>query len=119
VAGIGGSPLLLQAGSVRITDVEELININNTSSRPRTAIGYTAAGRLVLLAVEGDNASAGYPGINLVDLANLLKSIGCTDAINLDGGGSTSMVIGSRLTVRPGDNGVERPVTSAVLIKQR
>ena len=45
VAGIGGSPLLLQAGSVRITDVEELININNTSSRPRTAIGYTAAGR--------------------------------------------------------------------------
>lgn len=118
-AGIGGSPMLVRGGAIRISDAEELISINNTTSRPRTAIGYTAAGRFVLLAVEGDNASAGYPGINLADLASMVQSLGCTDAINLDGGGSTSMVIGNRLTVRPGDNGVERPVASAVLIKQR
>lgn len=119
VSGIGGSPMLLRAGAVQISDVAELISINNTTSRPRTAIGYTASGRVVLLAVEGDNSSAGYLGINLADLASMLRSLGCTDAINLDGGGSTSMVIGNRLTVRPGDNGVERPVASAVLIKQR
>ena len=118
-AGIGGSPMLLRAGSVQISDAEELISINNTTSRPRTAIGYTASGKMVLLAVEGDNTGAGYLGINLADLATMLRSLGCTDAINLDGGGSTSMVIGNRLTVRPGDNGVERPVASAVLIKQR
>ena len=76
-------------------------------------------GEAVLLAVEGDNSSAGYLGINLADLASMMLSLGCTDAINLDGGGSTSMVIGNRLTVRPGDNGVERPVASALLIKQR
>ncbi len=58
-------------------------------------------------------------GINLADLASMMRSLGCTDAINLDGGGSTSMIIGNRLTVRPGDNGVERPVASALLIKQR
>lgn len=119
LSGIGGSPMLLRAGSVQISDVAELISINNTTSRPRTAIGYTANGKMVLLAVEGDNSSAGYLGINLADLASMMRSLGCTDAINLDGGGSTSMVIGNRLTVRPGDNGVERPVASAVLIKQR
>jgi hypothetical protein len=119
VAGVGGSPMLVRGGTIRISDGEELISINNTTSRPRTALGYTAAGRFVLLAVEGDNAGAGYPGINLADLASMIQSLGCTDAINLDGGGSTSMVIGNRLTVRPGDNGVERPVASAVLIKQR
>lgn len=119
VAGIGGSPMLVRGGAIRISDVEELISINNSTSRPRTAIGYTASGRIVLLAVEGDNSSAGYLGMNLADLASMMRSLGCTDAINLDGGGSTSMVIGNRLTVRPGDNGVERPVASAVLIKQR
>lgn len=119
VAAIGGSPLLLKAGEVNITDREELISINNTSSRPRSAIGYSSGGKIILLAVEGDNSSAGYPGVNLQDLALMLKSLGCLDAINLDGGGSTSMVIGNRLTVRPGDSGVERPVISALLIKQR
>ena len=116
---IGGSPMLLRAGQVAISDVAELININNTSSRPRSALGYTANRIVLLLAVEGDNATAGYPGINLIDLAGMLSQLGCTDAINLDGGGSTSLVIGGRLTVRPGDAGVERPVVSAVLIKQK
>jgi hypothetical protein len=119
VSAIGGSPMLLRGGAVRISDVEELININNSTSRPRSALGYTASGRVVILAVEGDNANAGYPGINLADLASMLGSLGCTDAINLDGGGSTSMVIGNQLTVRPGDSGVERPVISALLIKQK
>lgn len=119
VSAIGGSPMLLRGGNLNITDQEELININNTSSRPRSALGYTSNGKIVLLAVEGDNSMGGYPGINLQDLSLMLKSLGCSDAINLDGGGSTSMVIGNRLTVRPGDNGVERPVISALMIKQR
>ncbi|MBM3914761.1 MAG: phosphodiester glycosidase family protein [Sphingomonadales bacterium] len=118
-SAIGGSPMLLRGGAVRISDTEELISINNTTSRPRSAVGYTTSGRVLLLAVEGDNTAAGYPGINLADLASMLGSLGCTDAINLDGGGSTSLVIGNQLTVRPGDNGVERAVQSALLIKQR
>jgi exopolysaccharide biosynthesis protein len=56
----------------------------------------------------------------LVSFAAFLKSLGCTDAINLDGGGSTSLVIGGTKTVRPGDaGGIERPVVSAVLIKRK
>lgn len=118
-AAIGGSPMLLKNGSRQITDVAELINVNNTSSRPRSAIGHNANGIVLVLAVEGDNASAGYPGLSLLELSNMMSTLSCTDAMNLDGGGSTSMIVGNQLLVRPGDNGVERPVISAVLIKQK
>jgi Phosphodiester glycosidase len=119
LSAIGGSPMLLRNGNNSITDIEELININNTTSRPRSAIGYTANGMVVLMAVEGDNTSAGYAGVNLLELTSILKSLGCTDAINLDGGGSTSLVVSNQLMVRPGDNGIERGVISALLIKQK
>ncbi|NBQ56957.1 MAG: phosphodiester glycosidase family protein [Opitutaceae bacterium] len=112
-AAIGGSPMLLRDGVVRISDQEELIDINNTTARPRTALGYTASGVAVLLVVEGDNAP-GPAGVNLAELAALLQALGCTQAINLDGGGSTSLVVGGRTTVRP-SGGAERAVASAVL----
>lgn len=118
-AAIGGSPMLIRNGTIQISDVAELISINNTTSRPRSAIGANSSGLVIVLAVEGDNTSAGYAGMNLAELAAMLKDLSCTNAINLDGGGSTSMVVGNQLLVRPGDNGVERPVVSAVLIKQK
>ena len=118
VSAIGGSPMLLKSGNLSITDVQEMININNTTSRARSAIGYTAGGIVLILAVEGNNTAAGYDGMNLSELGNFMKNLGCTDAINIDGGGSTSMVIGNQLTVRPSD-GVEREVVSAVVIKRK
>jgi len=117
-SAIGGSPMLIYNNSIRITDNEELISINNTTDRPRSAIGYNAAGIVMVLAIEGDNPP-NYPGVNLATLADMLVSLGCTNAMNLDGGGSTSMVVGGTRTVRPGDNGVERPVVSAILIKKK
>jgi hypothetical protein len=119
VSAIGGSPMLIKDGAINISDVQELININNTASRPRSAIGYTSNGIVLLVAVEGDNTIAGYSGISLAEEATMMQGLGCTHAVNLDGGGSTSLVISNRLTVRPGDNGVERPVVSALLIKQK
>jgi hypothetical protein len=118
-AGIGGSPMLLKNGSRQITDAAELINVNNTSSRPRSAIGHNSNGIVIIVAVEGDNPSAGYAGLSLLELSNMMRDLSCTDALNLDGGGSTSMLVGNQLLVRPGDNGVERSVISAVLIKQK
>ncbi|MEY4812774.1 MAG: hypothetical protein RLZZ462_1647, partial [Bacteroidota bacterium] len=113
------SPQLLKDGKVAISDTAEMIVINNKTSRPRSAIGYTNNNLVLLLAVEGDNSVGGYEGVNLLDLSNILVSLGCQDAINLDGGGSTSMVVSSQQLVRPGDNGIERPVISAVLIKKK
>ena len=86
-------------------------------------IGYIGYGRkknkIVPWAIGIDRNTPGYDGVNLNELSNILLSLGCQEAINLDGGGSTSMVVSNQLLVRPGDNGVERPVVSAVLIKKK
>ncbi len=118
VSAIGGSPVLMKNGTINITTTEELISVNNTSNRPRSAIGYTAGGIVLIMAVEGDNAP-NYPGMNLASLALFMQNAGCVEALNLDGGGSASMVIANQKTVRPGDNGVERPVISALVIKKK
>lgn len=115
---IGGSPVLIKDGQVKLTDTEELISIDNTSSRARSAIGYTANGNVVLLAVEGNNSNGGV-GLTLQELATLMKEMGCVAALNLDGGGSTSMIVNGTATVKPSDVAGERPVVSAILIKRK
>ena len=116
---IGGSPVLIKNGEINITDKEELIDINNTTSRPRSGIGHTENGIIIMFAIEGDNSNNGIPGVNLKTMAEFSKYLGCTNAINLDGGGSTSFIINKKITVRPGDNGTERAVTSVVILKQK
>ena len=111
---IGGSPMLVRDGVVRVTDAEELIEVNNSSRRPRSAIGHLASGLVVFVAAEGDQPG-GPPGLTLVELAELLRDFGCLAAINLDGGGSTMLLTGGAPAVRPGD-GAERPVVSALLL---
>jgi hypothetical protein len=118
-SGIGGSPVLVYNSQVRVTDKEELIDINNASPRPRSAIGYTAGGVVMLLAVQGDNFVSGYAGLDLAELASMLRSLGCSHAINLDGGGSTSMLVGGQQTVKPSATGVERAVVSVVMVKRK
>lgn len=114
---IGGSPVLIKNNVVNITDDEELIVIDNTSSRARSAIGYTADHKIVLLAIEGNNSSGGA-GLNLLELAQLMKDMGCVAALNLDGGGSTTLTINGKQTVKPSD-GTERGVMTALLIKEK
>ena len=118
VSAIGGSPVLIKNSAVQITDKEELIVIDNASSRARSAVGYAGNGIVLLFAVEGGNLP-NYSGINLPNLAQLLKSFNCIDAINLDGGGSTSFKVNGLQTVRPSENGMERVVSSVILIKRR
>lgn len=112
---IGGSPVLIKNSEINITDEEELIVIDNASSRARSAIGYTKDNKIVLLAVEGNNSSGGA-GLNLAELAQLMKDIGCVGALNLDGGGSTTLTVNGKQTVKPSD-GSERGVMTALIIK--
>jgi len=118
VHAIGGSPVLIKDNQINITDKEELIEIDNSSSRARSAIGYTASGKIILLAVEGNNSSGGT-GLNLVELAGMMKEMGCAGALNLDGGGSTTLFVNGQQTVKPSDAAGERPVMSAIIIKKR
>jgi hypothetical protein len=117
-SAIGGSPVLIKNNTVKITDREELIDINNTTSRARSAIGHTADGVVILLAVEGNNPAGGV-GLNLEEMANLMKSMGCNGALNLDGGGSTYMMVNGQPTVKPSDANGERPVITSIIIKKK
>jgi hypothetical protein len=72
---------------------------------PRAAIGL-AGGRLLALACDG--RSRAEAGLSLDELAALLCVLGCDAGLNLDGGGSTSLVVGGRLRNRP-RGGFERP----------
>jgi hypothetical protein len=82
-----------------------------TSLEPRTAAGIATGDRLVLMTVDGRDPGVSE-GVTTIELANLLLGYGVTDAINLDGGGSTTMAIADptpRLLNVPSEGG-ERPV---------
>ena len=88
---------------------------------PRAALGL-APGRLVAVACDG--RSRRDAGLTLEELARLLATLGCHTALNLDGGGSTSLVSGGRLRNRPyADRDVPEPggraVSTALLFLSR
>ena len=72
---------------------------------PRAALGL-ADGKLFAVACDG--RSRHDAGLSLEELAALMAALGCSTAMNLDGGGSTSLVSGGRLRNRP-RGGVDRP----------
>ena len=117
-SAIGGSPVLVEQGVKRITAAEELIDVNNAGREPRTGIGYTADGRVIMLVVEGRNLPVSG-GVTLSELADLFLQLGAVEALNLDGGGSSAMVVNGANTIRPSDAGNQRPVPSVFMLKKR
>lgn len=119
VNGIGGGPVLLKNGEVVNSYLAEMFDyggINPTNpNTPRTAIGITADNHLVLFVCEGREQTEGVLGFTTEELANILKDYGCTDAINLDGGGSTMMLVNGSELIKPSD-GKQRSVGSCVYI---
>jgi putative cell wall-binding protein len=86
---------------------------------PRTAIGVTGDGTTVFL-VSVDGRRPGWSaGMTVAELAQFLVDLGAQDGANLDGGGSTSMVVGGVLATRPSDPGGERGIGTAVLVVPR
>ncbi|MDE6831900.1 MAG: phosphodiester glycosidase family protein [Muribaculaceae bacterium] len=76
----------------------------------RTAVGYLADGRVILFICDGRIAASG--GATLLELAQVLKGLGCVGAVNFDGGGSTGMMVGDKHVndVTPNN----RPVVSTI-----
>jgi hypothetical protein len=110
---VGGGPLLLKGGEPAIDAAEEGFNESFLVRHPRTAIGKTAQGDVWIVTVDGRQTSS--VGATLDDMARIMKRLGCTDAINLDGGGSTALNILGLTVNRPSD-GVERPVANGILV---
>jgi exopolysaccharide biosynthesis protein len=90
--------------------------VNCLNPDPRTAIGVTADKKLVLFVCEGREMTEGVKGYSTENVAKILLEFGCTDAVNLDGGGSTCLLINGIETVQPTD-GVQRSVGSCIYIK--
>jgi exopolysaccharide biosynthesis protein len=116
---IGGGPQLIKNGRVEITNAAEKILPSFVSdAHPRTAIAKLKSGQILLVTVDGRQPGESI-GMSLNMLADLLIEFGAVEAINLDGGGSTTMVIRKRLVNKPSDATGERPVSDAILIYPR
>ena len=85
---------------------------------PRTAIGYTKEGLLILFVCEGRGMTEGVAGLTFEEEAQVLQSLGCTEALNLDGGGSSCMLVQGSGTIKESDGG-QRPVASVVILKEK
>lgn len=114
VNAIGGVGVLLRDGKSVSTWKQELLDVSAAGSHPRTAIGYDAARkRLIFFVCEGRNMTEGVAGLSVDEVGEVMRSLGCTEALNLDGGGSTCMLVNGKQTIKPSD-GEQRAVLSAV-----
>lgn len=104
---VGGDPILLLDGAPAQVCA-------SCARQPRTAIGVTATGQILLVVIDGRRPGWSR-GATLGELRAILRDLGAVDALNLDGGGSSEMVVDGEVVNRPSD-GRERRITNAVLI---
>lgn len=113
---VGGLPLLLENG---VNVVPRPCSTAVCNKHPRTGIGVTATGRILLVVVDGRRSDS--RGITLVQFGNLMASLHAVHALNLDGGGSSTMWVDPKGPIKgrvvnvPSD-GQQRKVSSAVLV---
>jgi hypothetical protein len=112
---LGGFPMLLRGGA----DVlhEQTVRPEFGLGRhPRTALGWTADERRLFLVVVDGRQPPYSDGMSLPELAWVFRRLGATEALNLDGGGSTAMVVQGGVVNRPSDREGERAVGNALAL---
>jgi hypothetical protein len=115
---VGGGPVLIRDGQINISnDAEKKFAGKAINDRhPRTAMGYTKDGHLIILAIQGRMKGIAV-GATLGETASLLLNLGCVEGINLDGGGSSCLLVNGKETIKPSDPTGERPVPAVFYIK--
>ncbi len=106
---IAGGPMLLADGKV-------LTNPAVTGRAPRTAVGL-AGSRVWFVVVDGRRPATAV-GMSHHELAEFMKRLGCTDALNLDGGGSSTLWFDGKVRNAPSDD-ASRPVGNALVLVAR
>ncbi len=115
---VTGVPQLIKNSKIDITWEQEKTTKSFVETRhPRTAVAKLKSGKFLMITVDGRSESSG--GIGLQDLAEYLLSLGATDAMNLDGGGSTTMFLDGKVVNKPSDKDGERKVSDAILVTLR
>jgi hypothetical protein len=121
---VNGGPLLLRGGREQITQRRDgFVHPGDPSfaygfvikRNPRTFAGVDAQGRTVLITVDG--RSTEDLGLSIPEEADVARSLGLVDAVNLDGGGSTTMALRGQVINHPSDATGERPVGDALLVQ--
>lgn len=112
---LGGGPILLANGAVQTNSDGFNPNSFVNARHPRTAIGVRSDGTLILVTVDGRQPKKSV-GMTIPELAKLMLEFGCKEAMNLDGGGSTTMVIRNKVVNSISDATGERAVSDALLI---
>lgn len=105
VSSVPGGPLLIRNGSrtsSRMWNDEKFSDSFIWSRHPRTAVGRTNLGDVLLVTVDGRN-SGWSAGMSIPELQSFMDGLGAVDALNLDGGGSTTMTVGSSIVNRPSE----------------
>ena len=118
---IGGWPRILRGGvnvASEAPTVEGTISRNAEVRHPRTAVGFSRdSSTLYLLVVDGRSERS--VGMTLVELAELMRQVGAWDAMNFDGGGSTTMVVGGAVVNATSDPAGEREVGNALMVVKK
>jgi hypothetical protein len=116
---VGGVGLLASAGRlVKDWGPEKARDGFTTERHPRTVIGRAGDGRIWLITVDGRNKALSL-GMNFSELQTLMTRVGLVDALNLDGGGSTTMVVRSTVMNHPSDATGPRKVSDAIIVRAR
>lgn len=114
---VGAGPELLRNGQLSVTAVQEQFPSDIAKGRaPRTALGIKADGKIILMVIDGRQSHS--IGTTLTETAQLLQKFGAVNGFNLDGGGSSEMVLQGQILNSPSDGG-ERPVGSGLILKRR
>jgi hypothetical protein len=132
---VNGGPLLLKGGERVRDDDREGWSMTEVSRQranfvhdwtvlrnPRTAVGVGVDGTIWFLVVEGrefqeaSQTQAASVGLSIEELRSVMAHLGARDAMNLDGGGSSVLVLNGTLATKPSDLTGERPVGDAIVV---
>ncbi len=94
MVGIGGAPVLVKNAQSNVTYNEEIMwgsGVGLSNNDPRTAVGFTDNNKIIFVVADGRQAQS--EGVSLTELADIMIDLGCVEALNLDGGGSSQMAV--------------------------
>ncbi len=117
MVGIGGAPVLVKDGVPTITYNEEIMwgsGVGLANSDPRTAVGFTSENKVIFLVADGRQSQSA--GVSLIELADIMIALGCIEALNLDGGGSSQMAVAGDYINTPSE---VRNVPSILVVTHR
>jgi Phosphodiester glycosidase len=121
---VGGGPRLLTRGRIAVASRAEgfapleapgLFGSFVASRNPRTLAGVRGDGRILLVTVDG-RRPGWSAGVTLPEAARVMRALGARHALNLDGGGSTTMTVRGEVVNLPSDTAGERPVSDGVFV---